>query len=88
MFVNRGQWPRRYLFCSLGVLDPGCVAGADVGLKDKEEKPEPKPGMTADEVKVAEKAYRNASLWMFNLSVAIRDPSSKQAEMMNDGSMS
>jgi hypothetical protein len=39
-------------------------------------------------MKIAEKAYRDASVWLFNLSVSIRDPSPKQTEEMNHGSMS
>ena len=39
--------------------------------------------MTADEMKVAEKNYRDVSIWLFNLSVAIRDPSPGQAEIIN-----
>jgi hypothetical protein len=55
-------------------------------LKDKpKQSPERKPGMTANEMKVAEKNYRDASLWMFNLSVAIRDSSSEQAEIIDGG---
>jgi len=45
-------------------------------------------GMTPDEMRIAEEHYRDASVWLFNLSVAIRYPSSEQAEMMNGGSMS
>jgi hypothetical protein len=44
--------------------------------------------MTADEMKVAEKALETAekacheaSKWLFNLSVAIRNPSPEQVEM-------
>jgi hypothetical protein len=40
--------------------------------------------MAPDEMKVAEKNYRDASVWLFNLSVAIRYPSSEQAKMMNE----
>jgi hypothetical protein len=54
-------------------------------LKDKPKQFLDSPSeMTPDQIKVAEKAYRDASLWMFNLSVAIRGPSPKQAEMMNE----
>jgi hypothetical protein len=53
-------------------------------LKDKPKQlPEPEPEMTPDEMKIAEKHYRDASLWLFNLSVSIRDPSLKQTEEMN-----
>jgi hypothetical protein len=40
--------------------------------------------MTPDEMRIAEKHYRDTSVWLFNLSVAIRYPSSEQAEMMNE----
>ena len=39
--------------------------------------------MTPDQMKVGEKHYREAGLWLYNLSVAIRDPSPKQTEEMN-----
>ena len=53
-------------------------------LKDKpKQSPEMGPEMTADEVKVAEKAYRDVGIGLHNLSVAIRHPSEKQAEMIN-----
>jgi hypothetical protein len=53
-------------------------------LKDKREQPsDESTGMTPDEMRVAEKAYRETSVWMFNLSVAIRDPSPGQAEITN-----
>jgi hypothetical protein len=52
------------------------------------EKPEPKPEMTPDEMKVAEKALETAeksvyeaSKWLFNLSVAVKDPSPAQVEI-------
>jgi hypothetical protein len=55
-------------------------------LKSKREKSSgpPRSEMTPDQIKVAEKAYRDASVWMFNLSVAIRDPSPGQAGMINE----
>ena len=54
-------------------------------LKDKRERSSDNhAGMTADQMKIAEKEYRDASLWMFNLSVAIRYPSSEQVKMMNE----
>jgi len=34
-------------------------------------------------MKIAEKAYRDASVRVFNLSVAIRDRSPQQAEIIN-----
>jgi len=53
-------------------------------LKDKRERSSDNPAeMTADQMKIAEKAYRDASVWLFNLSVSIRDPSPKQTEEMN-----
>jgi hypothetical protein len=39
--------------------------------------------MTPDEMRIAEKHYRDVSVWLFNLSVSIRDPSPKQTEEMN-----
>jgi hypothetical protein len=40
--------------------------------------------MTPDEIKVVEKYYRDVSTWLFNLSVAIRYPTTQRAEMMNE----
>ena len=57
-------------------------------LKSKREKSSggrpPRSEMTPDEIKVAEKAYRETSVWMFNLSVAIRDPSPGQGGVINE----
>jgi len=39
--------------------------------------------MTPDEMRIAEKHYRDVSVWLFNLSVSIRDPSPKQTQEMN-----
>ena len=54
----------------------------------KGEKPEPKPEMSADQMKIAEKALEaaekacyEASKWLLNLSLAIKNPSEKQAEI-------
>ena len=53
-------------------------------LKDNRERSSDNAAeMTADQMKIAEKAYRDASVWLFNLSVSIRDPSPKQTEEMN-----
>jgi hypothetical protein len=42
-------------------------------LKDKRERSSGDPvGMTPDEMRIAEKHYRDVSVWLFNLSVAIR----------------
>ena len=38
---------------------------------------------TYPHLKIAEKAYRDASVWLFNLSVASRDPPPEQAEITN-----
>ena len=55
----------------------------------KEKEPEPKPGMTADEMQAAEKALDDAekavweaSKWLLNLSLAIKNPSEKQVEIL------
>jgi hypothetical protein len=54
-------------------------------LKDKRERFSDNPvGMTPDEMRIAEKHCRDVSVWLFNLSVAIRDPSSEQAGIMNE----
>jgi hypothetical protein len=57
-------------------------------LKGKREEPSDTSGMTADEMKVAEnvletaeKAIREASKWLLNLSLAIKDPSPAQADI-------
>jgi hypothetical protein len=53
-------------------------------LKDKRERSSGNPvGMTPDEMRIAEKHYRDVSVWLFNLSVSIRDPSPKQTQEMN-----
>jgi hypothetical protein len=44
----------------------------------KEERREPPPEMTPDQMKVAEKHFREAGVWLFNLSLAIKDPSPEQ----------
>jgi hypothetical protein len=54
-------------------------------LKGKRERSSNNPvGMTPDEMRIAEKHYRDVSVWLFNLSVAIRYPSSEQAKVMNE----
>jgi hypothetical protein len=57
----------------------------------KGEKPEPKPEMTADEMIVAEKALDaagkacyEASKWLLNLSIAVKDPSPDQADIFRE----
>jgi hypothetical protein len=58
-------------------------------LKDKpKQSPEPKPEMSPDQMKVAEqtldtaeKACYEASKWLLNLSLAIKNPSPQQAEI-------
>jgi len=84
---------------------PGLLGEADIGwcfskrknafshrLKDKlKQPPEMEPEMTADEMKVAEKALETAekacyeaSKWLLNLSISIRDPSEEQAEIFRE----
>ena len=57
-------------------------------LNDKEREPEREPEMTPDQMKVAEqtldtaeKACYEASKWLLNLSLAIKNPSPQQAEI-------
>jgi hypothetical protein len=40
--------------------------------------------MAPNEMKIAEKHYRDARVWLFNLSVVIRHPSPEQAKVMNE----
>jgi hypothetical protein len=59
-------------------------------LKDKpKQSPEPKPEMSEDQMKVAEKtletsekAVYEASKWLLNLSMSIRNPSPAQADIL------
>ena len=39
--------------------------------------------MTPDQMKVAEKHYREADRWIYNMSVAIRHPSPEEAGIIN-----
>jgi hypothetical protein len=59
-------------------------------LKDKPKQlPEPKPEMSPDQMEVAEKALESAekavyeaSKWLLNLSIAVKDPSPAQADIL------
>jgi hypothetical protein len=57
----------------------------------KAKEPEPQPGMTPDEIKVAEitlaaaeKACYEFSKWLLNLSIAIKNPSPAQADILRE----
>jgi hypothetical protein len=59
--------------------------------KKVHEEPEPQPEMTADEMMVAEKALDDdekvvyeASKWLLNLSIAVKDPSPAQADILRE----
>jgi hypothetical protein len=60
-------------------------------LKDKEREPEQKPEMPPDQMKVAEqtldtaeKAIYESSKWLLNLSIAVKDPSPAQADILRE----